>query len=297
MSNTFKRNANTKREPTMFIHLQSRLTTALSLVGLLALAPDMGAQGPPLRPDTIQDHPGRDWRVRKTTLGRWGDTKVTRYVAEHVVRYAEHRYAIEDIVTPTDRARANGEMYAFLSWKYGNPSAVTAQWISAGYGHFDHHADEGAIALLGGDLPGPGNVAYVPKEVSKWLTEQVKAMATDDKKGLCALLLQSSAGDATYSSTGGPLMPSGAPAGYPSTTGGNTTPPDADGTSLMGIACEYLIGLAAQAAYDAIGRLGISEAALKGKRYDVSDADIALAICARRHPQTCAPPARQRRKR
>lgn len=61
-----------------------------------------------------------------------------------------------------DIERAQKDLYEFLKWKLGNPAAIAAQFITAGYQHFDRaYSDEAAAALLGTDLPSEQNGAQM----------------------------------------------------------------------------------------------------------------------------------------
>ena len=93
-------------------------------------------------------HPGRARRVKSCTTK--GDVRMTRSVAGHTVNYALGRHQLQDRVTPADIDRAVSEMYNFLKRKLGNPTAVCAQYISTGYGHFERaYGDEARAMLLG----------------------------------------------------------------------------------------------------------------------------------------------------
>ena len=93
-------------------------------------------------------HPGRARRVKSCTTK--GDVRMTRSVAGHTVNYALGRHQLQDRVTPADIDRAVSEMYNFLKRKLGNPTAVCAQYISTGYGHFERaYSDEARTMLLG----------------------------------------------------------------------------------------------------------------------------------------------------
>jgi hypothetical protein len=53
-------------------------------------------------------------------------------------------------------------VYEFLKWKLGSPAAIAAQFMAAGYQHFDRsYIDEAAAALLGTDLPSGQNGAQM----------------------------------------------------------------------------------------------------------------------------------------
>lgn len=237
----------------MNVVIQRAATVALLILSTAALP----AREP--YPACSQSHAGKSYRAKR--LATDGDTKVLRSIAGHVTIYARQRYGLQGLVTDADAARAQKEMYDFLSWKLGNPSLVGAQWVSAGYQHFDHHADEAAAALLGMDLPGPGPQVRLPKEMSAWLKQQVDSLAKSDSSvaAICAGM-----GDSTF----------------------------------VGFACEALVPvvLAAleRAADRAIDRIGISNAALMGKnKYDITDAEIELLEQVRRNPpQTASSGAR-----
>lgn len=128
-------------------------------------------------PQCSQSHAGRSYRVKR--LATDGDSKVTKSVAGHTVLYARERFGLADITSDADYDRAVSEMYDFLKWKLGNPSLVASQWVSAGYQHFDSHADEAAAALLGVELPGPAAEVRLPKVMSDWLKAEADSAGAD----------------------------------------------------------------------------------------------------------------------
>jgi hypothetical protein len=83
-----------------------------------------------------------------------GDTKTLHKIVDHTTAYAIDHYAIKGLVDKADVDRAHEELYAFLKWKMGSPSAAAAQYTTAGYSHFEKaYGDEAAAALLGFELP------------------------------------------------------------------------------------------------------------------------------------------------
>jgi hypothetical protein len=262
------------------------LVTALVVTFALDLAAPLAAQIQPPRPRATgaaakpssgavktypkcrQDHAGRSYRVQR--LAKDGDAKVLTSIAGHVVIYAKERYSIQDIVSATDYQRAQKEMYDFLSWKLGNPSLVTAQWVSAGYQHFDSHADEAAAALLGMELPGPGAQAFLPKELTAWIKAQVDSAGGEFCPALATAMMQT---------TG--VAPESAPA-----DAGALPPGSQDGNAFVGAACDRLVPLATEAIKKMYDRIGISQAALLGNnKYDVKDHEIELMVYLKRNPK------------
>lgn len=114
-----------------------------------------------------------------TKCAQEGDTNVTKKVAKRTVKHATERFNIDKMVNDEDEKRAEKEMYDFLKWKLGSPSAVCAQWATAGYKHFEKaYSDEAAAALLGSTLPGEGKAKFsLPPETSKKLKEAAKTQA------------------------------------------------------------------------------------------------------------------------
>ncbi len=217
------------------MHVKSKCYFIEAALALCALAAPATASAQQSYPKCTQDHPGRSQRALKFPAV-WGDTRVLKSVASHTVKYAIVRYGIQDLVQPPDIEHATKEMYDFFSWKYGNPTLVASQWVTAGYQHFDHHADEAAAALLGMELPGPGAQVRLPKELTQWLHAQVDTAAQSSSTDICGAL-----GDTSY----------------------------------VGIACVALIPILREAGNRAVDRLGISNAALIGQnKYDVTDAEI-----------------------
>src|SRR5689334_9156914 len=99
-----------------------------------------------------QDHPGESERSRDVVMK--GDSHMSKAVSTHVVKYAIQRFRLDSYVTPADIARAENEMYSFLKWKLGNPTAIAGQFVTAGYQHFDRaFSYEAAAALVGSSLP------------------------------------------------------------------------------------------------------------------------------------------------
>jgi hypothetical protein len=105
---------------------------------------------PPVKCD--QSHPGETERTRDAFTK--GDSKMAKSVSAHVVKYAMQRFHLESVETPADISRAEEEVYSFLKWKLGNPTTITAQFVTAGYQHFDNAFPyEAAAALVGFSLP------------------------------------------------------------------------------------------------------------------------------------------------
>ncbi len=207
-----------------------------------------------------QPHPGRAYRVDKMRPGKWGDTRVLESVAGHAVIYAKQRYAISDIVTDADYQRASKEMYDYLSWKYGNPSLVAAQWISAGYQHFDNFAAEAAAALVGMELPGPGGHISLPKEATTWLKAQVDSMKKDPNYNPCIEVKEAGTAPGESQSSDPVVI-------------------------LVGAACDIMIRMAAEAANKAIERIGISDQVFNMKRsFNISDSSAEFMIRMKRNP-------------
>lgn len=142
----------------------------------------------------VAGNPGRSADCAK------GDTKVVRKIAKETVDHGKDRFKISsNLFDAADVKRAEKEMYDFLSWKIGSPSAVCAQYISGGQKHFDKgYSDEGAAALMGLELPGAGRSQFrLPKQVSDQLKAQIKNCAdqivgkgSESAKGLSATCKQ-----------------------------------------------------------------------------------------------------------
>jgi hypothetical protein len=265
----------------------ARMKNRLIAAGLVALSAAWATPATAQYLSDNQKHPGRSWRVQKTTIGGWGDTDVSKSVAGHVVNYAIRRYGLDTVITdPAEIARAKKDMYDFLSWKYGNPSLVAAQWISAGYKHFDGHVAEAAMSLLGTDLEGPGKVVRLDPALSAYLKHEVEQMAGSDTASVCASLSAGS-GSSGNSTSGYPGGGQPSPVGYPSTTGNGNG--GSGGGVVLGVTCRVLVRIAAEFAKLAIDRLGISSDLLEGKdRFNWKDGDVALTLYVRRNPQLYA---------
>jgi hypothetical protein len=75
------------------------------------------------------------------------------------VKHALKRFDIADLVDEKKTKKARKEVYEFLKWKLGSPTAICAQYITAGQKHFNKgYSDEAAAALLGTQLPGDNSV-------------------------------------------------------------------------------------------------------------------------------------------
>ncbi len=98
-------------------------------------------------PKCSQDHPGQQHRAESVV--KRGDSRMVLSAGGHAVLYAIERYKLKDLVTETDITKAQQQMYNFLVWKLGGPSGAAAQFITAGYQHFDKgYVDEAAGVLL-----------------------------------------------------------------------------------------------------------------------------------------------------
>lgn len=139
----------------------------------------------------VAGNPGRSVECAK------GDTKVVRKIVSNTIKHAKERFKLTGgLVNDTDTKRAQKEMYDFLNWKIGSPSAVCGQYITAGQKHFNKgYSDEAAAALLGMELPGAGRAEY---GMSKKTSEELKARIKDCAKQVMA---QEPAGQAPASQT------------------------------------------------------------------------------------------------
>lgn len=108
-----------------------------------------------------------------------GDTKQVKRIISKTIKHAKEKYQLTDgLVDDKDTKRAEKEMYDFLNWRMGSPSAVCGQYTTAGQKHFDKgYGDEAAAALLGMELPGAGKSLKLTKRVSEQLKAQIKSCA------------------------------------------------------------------------------------------------------------------------
>lgn len=111
-----------------------------------------------------------------------GDTKAVRKIVGQTIKHAKERFKLTGaLVDDTDTKRAEKELYDFLNWKIGSPSAVCGQYITAGQKHFNKgYSDEAAAALLGMELPGAGRAEFkLPKKNSDELKARIKDCAKE----------------------------------------------------------------------------------------------------------------------
>lgn len=151
-------------------------TLVLGLAAPAAFAGDL--------PNCKQNHPGRQNRVEDSI--KKGDSEIARKVAKHCVKYSIQRYGLDGLVSEAEIDNAKSRMYSFLKWKLGSPSAVSGQWISSGYGHFDKaYSDEAGALVL-------GVFQFEDKEpelkVPAWLQKSLVAKAGSSGPGIAALL-------------------------------------------------------------------------------------------------------------
>jgi hypothetical protein len=103
-----------------------------------------------------------------------GDSKMAYKIAKKTVEYAVTHWKIADFVTDTDRDRATKEVYDFLKWKLGNPSAICAQYVTGDYKHFQNgYGDEAAASLLGFNLPDDKGQGALPEWFIKYLQAEL----------------------------------------------------------------------------------------------------------------------------
>jgi hypothetical protein len=143
-----------------------------SIFGLLSASPAEANFHKTLQ--EVAGNPGRSAECAK------GDTKVVRKIARETVEHGKAKFKISsNLFDAADVKRAEKEMYDFLNWKIGSPSAVCAQYITGGQKHFDKgYSDEGAAALMGLELPGAGRSQFrLPQQISDLLKAQIKNCA------------------------------------------------------------------------------------------------------------------------
>ena len=129
-----------------------------------------------------------------------GDAKVSKSIAKKAVKHAIKKYDIADLVDEEGIKQARKQVYGFLKVQLGNPSAICAQYVTAGQKHFNKaYGDEAAAALLGFDLPnekaGRAEFQLPPELVDLWImTEKLqntgKAMVLEKYYGIPASLTQ-----------------------------------------------------------------------------------------------------------
>ena len=134
-------------------------------------------------PACKQHHPGRQNRLE--SVAKAGDAHMAMSAAGHATLYAIQRFHLESLnFSQDDISRAQKDVYEFLKWKLGSPSAIAAQFIAAGYQHFDRsYSDEAAAALLGTDLPSEAHGSKVTFSVD--FTQHLK-MKADQLQGASA---------------------------------------------------------------------------------------------------------------
>jgi hypothetical protein len=103
-----------------------------------------------------------------------GDSETSSKLAKRVVTYAAANWELTEWATAEDRGQARSELYDFLKHKLGGPSAICAQYISTGDGHFKRgYGDEAAAAIVGLKLPGDGRKNFaIPRKVAHKLAEE-----------------------------------------------------------------------------------------------------------------------------
>jgi hypothetical protein len=112
-----------------------------------------------------------------------GDAKKSKEIASHTVGYAIEHYDLKDLISKDDIDRARADVYDFMKWEVGSPSAIAAQYTTAGYKHFERRfGDEAAASLLDVNLPGEKGKPEItlPKTISailKGLVDSLGAQA------------------------------------------------------------------------------------------------------------------------
>jgi hypothetical protein len=120
------------------------ITPAILCTAALLVAGDLAAQAP----RCTQDHPGRQHRA-ESVLKR-GDARMVLSAGGHATLYALQRYGLEGMFTDAEIKAAQEEMRDFLNWRNGSDAANAAQFVTAGYEHYDRaYSDEAAAMLLG----------------------------------------------------------------------------------------------------------------------------------------------------
>jgi hypothetical protein len=112
-----------------------------------------------------------------------GDTKKSKEIVSHTIGYAIDHYKLKDIISKADIDRAHGDLYDFLKWEMGSPTAIAGLYTTAGYEHFERRfGDEAAASLMGVDHPGENGKPDIvlPKTVAtlfKALVDSLGAQA------------------------------------------------------------------------------------------------------------------------
>ena len=153
------------------------LVTAAALVAPLALA------AAPARAQSTKcptDYPGRQHRAE--SLAKRGAARMAFSAAGRTVLCAIQRFELEGQFKPAEIKAAQDEMYDFLNWKLGGPAAVAAQWLTAGYQHFDRgYSDEAAAVLLGMvEFSNREPELVLPTWMLEWMKEQINDPSNAD---------------------------------------------------------------------------------------------------------------------
>ena len=111
-----------------------------------------------------------------------GDAKKSKEIASHTVGYAIDHYDMKDLISKADIDRARGDLYDFLKWEVGSPSAIAAQYTTTGYSHFERRfGDEAAASLLDVDLPGEKGKSEItlPKTIAALMKNLVDSLGAE----------------------------------------------------------------------------------------------------------------------
>src|SRR6267143_6035201 len=160
----------TQNSFTSLLSLHASCTVAISVICVLAAVSSATAQSLKIK------NPAKALE-RSVQAYTEGDSKISMDVVHRTTSYAIDRYKLKDLVKDADIKHAHKELYEFLKWKLGSPTAIAAQYAGAGYSHFQKaYSDEAAAALMGAELPGDGSPGMT---LPKTVTEHLKALLTN----------------------------------------------------------------------------------------------------------------------
>jgi hypothetical protein len=225
-----------------------------------------------------------------------GDTKVVSKIVSNTIKHAKGRFKLTDelVGAAEGTKRAETEMKHFLNWKLGSPSAVCAQYITAGQKHFDKgYSNEAAVALLGEPLPGTGSAKF---KLSKKTSAKLKALIKD-----CANEIVAKAPAGAGPSTSAPARQSAA---SPASAGKSTDKLKAQAWEGLSERCkqqaqglgqqleqdqgieaelkEMAVREVSTAAVNAVDRIGFEAGAFKKRHKGVSTSEVESLIAEKR---------------
>jgi len=106
-----------------------------------------------------------------------GEVRMALSLAGEIANYAMERYELDTLIGGHALDRVPNQLYGYLRWKFGGPTAICNQYITHGLEPLrEGFAEEAVVALLGVDLPNDAGQAHMV--LPEWVVQYLQRAGT-----------------------------------------------------------------------------------------------------------------------